>query len=87
MVAKRIGTFWKVGELVSLFVQMGCECREAETTVESPDGDCFNLRYLLNPDNGNHVPLLDLSDDHAVSKWEVESWERRLDVTIPKPPG
>jgi hypothetical protein len=86
MISKRSGTFWNVKEIILLFQQMGCEINIAEHTVDSMDGDCFNFRYLLNPINNAFVPPVDLGDDQFVSKWEVESWERRLDITIPKPP-
>jgi hypothetical protein len=86
LISKRSGTFWNVGQIVSLFQQMGCEINTAEGTIESMDGDCFNVRYLLNPTNKAFVPLVDLGDDQHISKWEVESWERRLAITIPKPP-
>jgi hypothetical protein len=65
---------------------MGCEIHTTEDTVESTDGDCFNVRYLQNSANKAFVPLSDLADDEFISKWEVESWERRLAITIPKPP-
>jgi hypothetical protein len=86
MISKQSGTFWNVREIISLFQQMGCELNTAEVTVEFTDGDCFNFRYLLNPANKMFVPLVDLGDDQSVSKWEVEFWERRLGITIPKPP-
>jgi hypothetical protein len=65
---------------------MGCEHRIAEEIIHSADGDCYGLSYLFNPENGNHVPITDLSPDHSISTYEVEYWERRLGVVIPKPP-
>ena len=46
----------------------------------------MNFRYLYNPDNGAVVAILDLGDDEFVSSGEVAYWERRLGVSIPKPP-
>jgi hypothetical protein len=86
MISKQSGTFWNVREIVSLFQQMGCEVHTFEDTIKSMDGDCFNVRYLQNPVNRAFVPLVNLGDDEFISKWEVESWERRLAITIPKPP-
>ena len=86
MITKRSGTFWSVGEIVLLFQQRGCKINTAEGTVKTTDGDCFNVRYLLNPANKAFVPLVDLGDDQFISKHEVESWERRLGIEIPKPP-
>jgi hypothetical protein len=86
VISRRSGAFWSVKEIISLFQQMGCEVNTAEGTIESMDGDCFNVRYLFNPSNQAFVPLMDLGDHQFVSKWEVESWERRLAIRIPKPP-
>ena len=72
--------------VLSLFIQMGCELRVAESDVVSDQGDVLNARYLFNPDNGAFVPVLDLGDDEFVSSGEVAFWERRLGITIPKPP-
>jgi hypothetical protein len=85
MISKQSGAFWNVREIVSLFQQMGCEIHTIEHTVKL-DGDCVNVRYLQNPTNKAFVPFVDLGDDDFTSKWEVESWERRLAITIPKPP-
>lgn len=85
MSAKRLNPFWKVREVLSLFIQMGCELRIAEHTIHCDDGDVFNFRYLFNPDNDAFVPIVDLADDQFVSAGEVADWERRLGVTTPKP--
>jgi hypothetical protein len=65
---------------------MGCELRTAEQSNVSPEGDVLNFRYLVNPDSGAFVAIVDLGDDEFVSAAEVAYWERRLGVTIPKPP-
>jgi hypothetical protein len=65
---------------------MGCEHNIAEDIVETADGDCHGLSYLVNPVTRGFVAILDLSPDHLVSETEVETWERRLGVEIPKPP-
>jgi hypothetical protein len=75
-----------VRSVLSLFIQMGCELRTAEESAVSPDGDVLNIRYLVNPDSGAFVAIVDLGDDEFVSAGEVAYWERRLGVTIPKPP-
>jgi hypothetical protein len=46
----------------------------------------LNVRYLLNPDTGAFAAIVDLSDEDYVSAAEVGYWERRLGITIPKPP-
>jgi hypothetical protein len=83
---RRLTTFWKVRSVLSLFIQMGCELRVAESDIVDQGGDVLNFRYLFNPDNGAFVPIVDLGDEEYVSAGEVEYWERRLGVTIPKPP-
>ncbi len=86
MISKQVGPFWNVKEIIDLFTAMGCELRIAEPDTFNFDGEVFNVRYLFNPDNGNFVALVDLRDDEAVHRSEVESWERRLGIEIPKPP-
>ena len=71
---------------MSLFIQMGCELRVAEGDVVSDGGEVLNFRYLFNPENKAFVAIVDLGDEEFVSAGEVEYWERRLGVTIPKPP-
>ena len=65
---------------------MGCELRTAERDVIAPEGDALNFRYLTNPETGAFVPIVDLGGEEFVSAGEVEYWERRLGVIIPKPP-
>jgi hypothetical protein len=84
--AKRVGRFWTVRNIVNVFLQMGCEHHIAEPCEDDADGSFFGVSYLLNPDNKAFVPLVDLGDDEEVSILEVESWERRLGIEIPKPP-
>jgi hypothetical protein len=64
---------------------MGCEHNVAEPCVDDGQGSVFVFSYLVNNDNKTFVALQDLSDDEFMSSWEVESWERRLGVKIPKP--
>jgi len=71
--------------MLDRFVLSGCELRIAEATVRMPDGDCLNVRYLLNPANGMFVPLVDLDDSDSVSEGEVAFWERRLGVLVSRP--
>jgi hypothetical protein len=83
--AKAASDFWTVCIIVDLFKERGCELRVAEPTVHLDDGDCFNARYLLNPETGAFVPLIDLDDYDKVSETELAFWERRLGITIPRP--
>ena len=66
---------------------MGCEYNVAEPCVSDGDGSVYGLSYPVNRENNTFVPLQDLGDSESVSSWEVESWERRLGIQIPKPPA
>lgn len=80
--AQLAGQFWPVGDIVRKFVACGCTVREAEPTVMFEDGDCLNVRYLLNPKTGGFAAIQDLLDTDSVSRDEVEFWERRLGVSV-----
>ena len=86
--AHRAVCFYRVGEIVSLFLQMGCEEQfTRRTKVEDGDGEAVEaVRYLLNPETGGFMPIGDLEDDESVPWSEVESWERRLGLLVPRPP-
>jgi hypothetical protein len=85
-VAKQANPFWKARNIISLFVQMGCEYNIIEPSVDNGHGSVFGFSYLINPATKAFVAIVDLGDDEFVSSWEVESWERRLGVQISKPP-
>jgi len=84
--AKQANPFWKVRNIISLFVQMGCEYYTVEPFIDDGHGSVFGFSYLVNPATGAAVPILDLGDEEFVSSWEVESWERVLGIEIPKSP-
>ena len=86
MDAKRSGTFYSVKKILETFVLMGAELRTAEPTVRDDEGDRWSVRYLLNRRTGRFVPIVDLEDDDFVSAGEVTDWERRIGITIPRPP-
>ena len=71
-------------EIISLFLQMGCEIREAESSVYLDDGDSFDFRYLVNTETRAFQPIVDLTDEDFISEGEVAAWERRLGIMIPK---
>jgi hypothetical protein len=82
--AHRAGKFWKVREAVSVFLQMGCELRVLPGKVMIRDGEPLFVRFLIEPASGRFVELIDLHDDESVSLEEIEYWERRLGMEIPK---
>ena len=53
--------------------------------VEALDGETYEVRFLYNPETEGFVSLRDLEDNDILPPSEVENWERRLEMTIPKP--
>ena len=84
MISRRAGAFFAVREVLYWFEQLGCKVNVSELEIKLEDGDALSFRYLLNPRNAAFVPLTDLSDSDSVSEAEVESWERLLDLKIPR---
>jgi hypothetical protein len=84
MVAQRSGHFWRVGDAIAIFVQMGCELRVLPGEIQRPSGGSFTVRFLFNPDTNGFVEIIDLDDNEQISMEEIEYWERRLGMDIPK---
>jgi hypothetical protein len=83
-----VGPFWKVRDLIAVFLQMGCELRRTiRTQARTPVGlEIGDVRYLFNPENGRFLQVDDdLDDEDRVPPSVVENWERRLGIEIPKP--
>lgn len=83
--AKRATEFLLVGRVVAAFVERGCELRVAEPMVRLADGDCLNARYLVSLATGQFVALVDVADADSVADAEVQFWERRLGIRLPRP--
>jgi hypothetical protein len=65
-------------------MQMGCELRTAEAPLYD-EGGVTNLRFLINSDDSKKfVAIVDLDDSDFIPEGEVEFWERRLGIVIPK---
>jgi hypothetical protein len=63
---------------------MGCELRTAEAPLYD-EGGVTNLRFLINSDDSKKfVAIVDLDDSDFIPEGEVEFWERRLGIVIPK---
>ena len=81
---KRVGGPWtSVGRLIELFSAMGCVLSEVPNILivdEQPN----RVRYLYSPETDDFVSLRDLTNDDLLPPSEVENWERRLGITIPK---
>lgn len=63
---------------------MGCEYRELDGVLIEDDGTTRKIRFLYSREADDFVSLSDYADDERVPWSEVENWERRLRVTIPR---
>ena len=82
--AKAVGGPWlTVGKLIELFTAMGCVVGELPGELIGPDGP-RRVRYLHSPMTDDFVSLSDLEDDERIPPSEVDNWERRLGVTVPR---
>jgi len=76
------GPWLSVGKLIEVFTAMGCVLGELPP---SPDfSDERRIRYLYSPETDDFVSLSDLNDDEILPPSEVENWERRLGMVVPK---
>lgn len=73
----------KVNKLIELFTAMGCELRTMEAQIAGPDGT-HPIRFLYSPGADDFVSLLHYDDEDYIPFGEVENWERRLGITVPK---
>ena len=73
-----------MGKLIELFTAMGCELHTLPDLLHDQNGS-HRVRFLYNPETEGFVSLRDLEDDDTLPPSEVENWERRLEVEIPKP--
>lgn len=85
MISPRVGSPWyTVQQLIEIFTAMGCELREPGILMTSPDGEMFDVRYLYNPQTGEYLELVGLDPSDSLPLSEVEYWERRLGMLVPK---
>lgn len=83
---KIVVPFYNSKEIINLFIGMGCEYTRDNGRVECPDGDNFSVDELKSPETGGFIAIIDLGDNKSISSIEVDGWERRLGVKIPRPP-
>jgi hypothetical protein len=88
MSAQRIGggNWPTVKEVLDLFVAMGCEIRTTAEPMFSSSDSGEAVRYLYNPDAKVFVVIDDLVDTSVMTPSEIQYYERRLDLEIPKKP-
>ena len=66
---------------------MGCEYRELDGQLIEDDGAERRIRFLYSAETDDFVSLSDYADDERVPWSEVENWERRLGVIVPRGTG
>lgn len=85
MSAQRVGGPWlTVAKLIELFTAMGCEVHFLEGHIVGDDGEQRKVRFLYNPETEGFASLSDIDDTDHIPPAEVEGWERRLGLSIPK---
>lgn len=62
---------------------MGCVVKELPGLLEGPDGE-RPIVFLYNPEADDFVSLAGYDPDDYVSPLEIDAWERRLDMQIPR---
>jgi hypothetical protein len=70
--------------IIDLFVAMGCDPREYPGQEVEAFAD-WQVYYLYSPLNDCFVDLTGFDLDDHVAPTVVETWERALGVTIPRP--
>jgi hypothetical protein len=85
-VSKIAVPFYNTKVIINLFIDMGCVLTPENGVVECPDGDDFTVRELKSPETGGFTAIIDLDDNEFIPATEVDVWERRLGVVIPRPP-
>lgn len=81
-----VGDNWPtVAHVVDLFCQMGCELHCMQPHIHGDNGP-YTVRYLMNVETEGMVSIGAFADDDRVPISDIEYWERRLDVEIPKLP-
>lgn len=82
--AQRVSGSWlTVGKLVELFTAMGCTLGVLPGHLHGQN-ERWRVRYLYSPEANDFVSLSDLDDDEILAPTEIENWERRLGIIIPK---
>jgi hypothetical protein len=70
--------------VLDVFVAIGCEVRVAGGPMFDKSGE--PVRYLYNPEAKVFVVIDDLVDTSIMTPSEIQYYERRLDLEIPKKP-
>ncbi|HEY5072061.1 MAG TPA: hypothetical protein VII63_08520 [Caulobacteraceae bacterium] len=73
-----------VRKVIELFVAMGCEPQEFPGQDVAAFAD-WTVRYLYDRASDRFVDLSDFDLDDRVAPSTLETWERVLGVSIPRP--
>jgi hypothetical protein len=73
-----------VKDVIALFVVMGCEVRTMPATLVDETAVASRIRFLYNPAAKVFVAIDDYDDDMKMTPSEIDHFERRLDIEIPK---
>lgn len=73
----------RVGQAIELFTAMGCVLNQLPGHLEGPDG-AHPIRFLYSPETDDFVSLLNYENDEWIPPSELDNWERRLGMTIPR---
>jgi hypothetical protein len=87
MAAQRIGggNWPKARDVFAVFVAMGCEIRTIPAGLLNEEAGEETLRILYNPAAKVFVDIQEYEDDMTLTPSEIDHFERRLDIEIPKP--
>lgn len=72
-----------IGKAIELFTAMGCVLNELPEHLEGPDGK-HPVRYLYSSETNDFVSLLNYEDGELIPPSELDNWERRLGMTVPR---
>jgi hypothetical protein len=73
-----------VKDVIALFVAMGCEVRMMPGAIIDAASEGAPIRFLYNPAAKVFIVIDDYEDDMKMTPSEIDYFERRLDLEIPK---
>jgi hypothetical protein len=77
--------FRVIKDVVAAFLARGCELRHTShvTYLDGTTGEPVDpIPFLFNPATKGFMPLDDFEDDERIPPSEVETWERRLGISL-----
>ena len=71
-------------EIIQLFIEMGCQTLTLSENLFDAEGAGIPIRFLYNPASKVFVALDEFDDEMRMTPSEIDHFERRLDIEIPK---